>query len=160
EQQLDRGRLARAVGPEQAEDLAAVHLEVQGLERLDLRASPEVRIDLGEVPCLDNDVSTHHEGALCKTGRNAGRATPSGTSRTDRTGTGRADSGTRRGDDARRETNEIRTDQPTRRRSHGSRRIPDRVDVEAPAPAALGGKPMTGRAGVVRWHPGAAAPPG
>ena len=67
EQELDRGRLARAVGPEQAEDLAPVDLEVERLERLDLRASPEVAVDLGQVPCLDNDVTAHHAGALCKT---------------------------------------------------------------------------------------------
>ena len=57
EQQLDGGGLARAVGPEQAEDLAPVDLKVEGLEGLDLRASPEVAVDLGQVPRLDDDVT-------------------------------------------------------------------------------------------------------
>ena len=67
EQQLDRGRLARAVGAEQAEDLAPMDLQVERLQRLDLRAAPEVAVDLGQVPGLDDDVTAHHEGALCKT---------------------------------------------------------------------------------------------
>ncbi len=65
EQQLDRGRLSRAVGPEQAEDLAAIHLQVEGLERLDLGAAPEIAVDLGQVPGLDDDFMTHYANALC-----------------------------------------------------------------------------------------------
>src|SRR5207248_7492378 len=81
EQQLDRGGLARPVGAEQAEDFAPIDLEVQRLQRLDLRASPEVAVDLGEVACLDNDVTAHHEGALCKTGKSSSGATPTITGR-------------------------------------------------------------------------------
>src|SRR5207247_6770355 len=48
QQQLDRGALARAVGPEQTEDFAAVDGQVQVVQRPDLVAAPEVAIDLGE----------------------------------------------------------------------------------------------------------------
>ena len=70
EQQLDRRGLARAVGAQQAEDLAAVDLKIEGLEGLDLRASPEIAVDLGQVPRLDDHFRSlvHHEGALSHDG--------------------------------------------------------------------------------------------
>ena len=60
EQQLDRRGLPGAVGPEQAEDLAAMHLEVKCLERLNLGPAPEIAIDLGQIPRLDDDFRTHY----------------------------------------------------------------------------------------------------
>jgi hypothetical protein len=59
EQQLDRRGLARPVGPEQAEDLAPMNLQVQRLEGQHLAASPEVAVDLRQVPGLDDDVTVH-----------------------------------------------------------------------------------------------------
>ena len=56
QQQLDRGGLARAVGAEQAEDLAAVDLQVERLESPHLLPAPEVAIDLGQVARLDDDI--------------------------------------------------------------------------------------------------------
>ena len=53
QEQLDRGRLARAVGAQQAEDLAAADLQVEGLQGPDLLPAPEIAIDLGEVAGFD-----------------------------------------------------------------------------------------------------------
>ena len=64
EQQLDRRGLSRAVGSEQSEDFAAMDLKVEGLERLDLGAAPEIAVDLGQVPGLDDDFMTHYTGAF------------------------------------------------------------------------------------------------
>ncbi len=52
------------LGPSSAEDLPLVDLEVERLQGLDLGPSPEVAVDLGKVPCLDNDVAAHHEVPL------------------------------------------------------------------------------------------------
>ena len=48
EQQLDRGGLAGAVRPEQAEHLAAPHLEVHVVHRARLGPAPEILEDLGQ----------------------------------------------------------------------------------------------------------------
>ena len=53
EQQLDRGALARAVGPEQAKHLAALDVQIQIVEGANLVAAPEVLVDLGQVFDLD-----------------------------------------------------------------------------------------------------------
>ena len=49
QQQLDGRGLARAVGAEQAEDLALADLQVEGLEGGLLLPAPEVAIDLGQL---------------------------------------------------------------------------------------------------------------
>ncbi len=59
EQELDGRGLARAVGPEQAEDLALADLEVEGAEGRLLLPAPEVAIDFGELVCLDDHVVGH-----------------------------------------------------------------------------------------------------
>ncbi len=64
EQELDRRRLARAVGAEQAENLSSVDLQVKRLEGEHLGPSPEVAVDLGQVPGFNDDVGAHLLGAL------------------------------------------------------------------------------------------------
>src|SRR5262249_49740640 len=59
EQQLDRRRLAGAVWTEQAEDIATVDLEVEGPQGGFLLPAPEVAVDLGELPRLDDDFTAH-----------------------------------------------------------------------------------------------------
>src|SRR5262249_28282205 len=59
EQQLDRGGLAGAVGPEQAEDLAAADLDVEGPQGGLLLAAPEVAVDLGELSRFNDYVLGH-----------------------------------------------------------------------------------------------------
>ena len=56
--------LPGAVGPEQAEDLALVDLEVEGVEGGLLLAAPEVAVDLGQVAGFDDDILGH--GALLR----------------------------------------------------------------------------------------------
>src|SRR5205085_5597246 len=70
QEQLDGGGLARAVGAEQAEDLAALDRQVQGAERGLLAPAPEVAVDLGEVARLDDRFQGHGRPP---SGRGAGR---------------------------------------------------------------------------------------
>src|SRR5208337_4206755 len=64
--QLDGRGLARTVRAKKPEDLPAMDLKIEGLERLNLRASPEIAIDLGEVSRFDDNLRSrfHHEGAV------------------------------------------------------------------------------------------------
>src|SRR5690606_38472813 len=57
--QLDRGRLARAVGAEQSEDLPLFDLDVERFQRRDLLAPPKVAVDLAEVPGFNDHVRIH-----------------------------------------------------------------------------------------------------
>ena len=63
EQQLDGGGLAGAVGAEQAEDFAAVDLQVEGAQGGLLFAAPEVAVDLGQVAGFDDNFFVSHETA-------------------------------------------------------------------------------------------------
>ena len=56
EQQLDGGRLAGAVGAEQAEDFAAIDLHVEGAQGDLLLPAPEVAVDLGQLARFDDDL--------------------------------------------------------------------------------------------------------
>ncbi len=49
QQQLDRGAFARAVGPEQAEDFAAVDGEIEVVQGADFVPAPEILVDLGQM---------------------------------------------------------------------------------------------------------------
>ena len=59
EQQLDRRRLAGAVGAEQAEDFALLDFEVERFEGPHLLPAPEVAIDLREGPRFDDCFACH-----------------------------------------------------------------------------------------------------
>ena len=59
QQQLDRGRLAGAVGAQQAEDLALLDFQVEGLEGPHLLPAPEVAIDLRQGPRFDDCLTRH-----------------------------------------------------------------------------------------------------
>src|SRR5262249_53869908 len=52
--ELDGGGLAGTVGAEQAEDLAAIDLHIQGAECDFLLPAPEIAIDLRQAPSFDN----------------------------------------------------------------------------------------------------------
>jgi len=54
EQDFDGGRLARAVGPQQAEHLVRLDVQVELIDRGDARPHPEVLEDLGQPPRLDH----------------------------------------------------------------------------------------------------------
>ena len=62
EQQLDGGRLARAVGAEQTEDLAALDLKVEGVQGDLFLAAPEVAVDLGQVAGFDDHLAHGRAG--------------------------------------------------------------------------------------------------
>ena len=64
EQQLDGGGLAGAVGAEQAEDFAAVDLEVEGAQGDLLLAPPEVAVDLGQLAGFDDRIVGHEAVSL------------------------------------------------------------------------------------------------
>src|SRR5262249_23928818 len=59
EQQLDGGRLARTVGPEQAEDFALADLHGEGAQGGLLLSAPEVAVYLGELARLNDDIMGH-----------------------------------------------------------------------------------------------------
>src|SRR5262249_30342002 len=59
QEQLDGRGLARAVGAEQAEDLAALDLDVQRVQGGLLAPAPEVAVDLRQVASLDDDALGH-----------------------------------------------------------------------------------------------------
>ena len=41
-----------------------MHLKVEGFQGLDLGATPEIAVDLGQIPRLDDDFSAHYAGLL------------------------------------------------------------------------------------------------
>ena len=55
QEQLDGRRLARAVGAQQAENLAPPHFQVERFEGPHLLPAPEVAVDLGQIVRLDHD---------------------------------------------------------------------------------------------------------
>ena len=57
---LDGGRLARAVGAEEAEDLAALHVEAHALHRLDLLAEEACLNVFDEVADVDEGLGGAH----------------------------------------------------------------------------------------------------
>src|SRR5262249_16652680 len=59
EQQLDGGRLAGTVGPEQAEDFALADLHGEGAQGGLLLSAPEVAVYLGELARLNDDIMGH-----------------------------------------------------------------------------------------------------
>src|SRR5262249_39772688 len=56
QQEFDGCRLAGAIWPQQAEDLALADLQVEGVESHLLLAAPKVPVALGQVPGLDDDL--------------------------------------------------------------------------------------------------------
>ncbi len=56
EQQFDRGALARTVGAEQSKNLAALYLQIETANRLDLGATPEVAERLAQSAGFDDGI--------------------------------------------------------------------------------------------------------
>src|SRR5262249_40328348 len=79
EQELDGGGLARAVGAEQAEDLAAMDLQVERAECGLLLPPPEIAVHLRQLAGLDDDF-VGHAGATsfgaASRGRGGGASPP------------------------------------------------------------------------------------